>query len=723
MILINRVTLYSYEIHKTELYQCIEHNINNSFIDKIVIFSNNANIKLPNHEKVILVIKHKFSERDIVNYCKSRFNSNVYIYSNPFVKFDNSLIRVEEPDKECQVFNSDVFIFSNKSIIKFGDDIDNLFFRYEIFSKLTVSKVHNWTEDVRYDSTLNFKREVSINKEVTIRKSTSMKVEENNQDEVEDLSNVETFEEIKPEVKIVPVVRRQVGQNNLNENILVKKASKTNSIISKIDIIIVSVNYNDYLSITLPENLKYNKNITVVTIGRDKECQRICENLGVRCIVSNRIYQNGDEFNKGKAINDGIKSLDNPDWILLLDADTFLTEDINNHLQNKLFTNDTLIICKRLIVENHDDYLKWKNGSTDVGIFEKAQGFGYFQLFNRKNLNGSINLYPENYTNASSSDLYFRSKFNSKIEIESYVVHLGETNKNWSGRVTKEFIEKKSIFSLLEDLPFYIDKTIDYQSDEIVDDNQFIIHVTSIYKSDDSNSIRRTNFAKSTWKKLYENNKIIPAMHYTNKQDIPKIKDLFEYGYSLCVNEDDIIMYTNSDICLTSDLYQKIIDSCNKYDCTFSFRKDFLFTLDKEMDNVVVEKAKYSGGNETPTGADLFAVTKSWWEKWRNYLPNDQVIGRPTWDWIFRITMGKSIEGDIVFEQTFEEQGSVCETPNITYHEYHNSFWERPENLLDKDSLKNSIIAYNWMKEKSNIINFTGKEYFENVYGENLNLK
>jgi hypothetical protein len=179
-------------------------------------------------------------------------------------------------------------------------------------------------------------------------------------------------------------------------------------------------------------------------------------------------------------------------------------------------------------------------------------------------------------------------------------------------------------------------------------------------------------------------------------------------------------MYTNSDICLTENLYEKVLESCKKWNCTFSFRKDFLFELEREMTKEEVELTKWSGGNETPTGADLFAVTKMWWEKWRDYIPNGQVIGRPTWDWVFRITMGKSIEGDVVFEQLFEYQGSICETPNISYHEKHDSYWEKEENLLDIDSLRNTKIAYEWMKEKSNNINFTGKSYFENTYGENL---
>ena len=255
---------------------------------------------------------------------------------------------------------------------------------------------------------------------------------------------------------------------------------------------------------------------------------------------------------------------------------------------------------------------------------------------------------------------------------------------------------------------------------DIKDDQQFIYHITSLYKSYDIETNRRSEFAQKNWKKLYENKKIIPCLNYSkiNDTEMPIIKDLFDYGYDMSQNDSDIIMYTNSDICLTNDLYEKIVESCNKWKCTFSFRKDFPFKLEREMKNEEVELAKWSDCGDYPKGADLFAVTKSWWREWRNYIPNNQVIGRPTWDWVFRITMGKSIEGDIVFTQPFEEQGSVCETPNISYHEIHDSYWEKPENIFEENSIKNTKIAYNWMKEKSSINSFTGKDWMEKTYGE-----
>lgn len=379
---------------------------------------------------------------------------------------------------------------------------------------------------------------------------------------------------------------------------------------------------------------------------------------------------------------------------------------------------NTLITCKRLIVKNGDDFIKWKNGE-DVGRMERAKGYGYFQLFNINYQSNRKFFYSEEYTDASESDLEFRDRFKIKSELDTYVVHLGETNQNWSGRISKIFSnDTNSVFSLLKNISFYNRNEMKYNND-IKDDNQFIIHVTSLYKDDDYGYNKRSILAQSSWKELYENQKIIPLTinESVYNKNIPKIKDLFDAGYNMCLNDNDVIMYTNSDICLTEDSYQKVIDSCNKYNCTFSFRKDFI-VLNSPMNKNMVENANYSNGNIKPKGADLFAVTKSWWKKWRDYLPNDQVIGRPTWDWVFRITMGKSIEGDIVFTQPFEEQGSVCETPNISYHEIHDSYWEKPENIFEENSIKNTKIAYNWMKEKSSIDSFTGKDWMEKTYGE-----
>jgi hypothetical protein len=320
----------------------------------------------------------------------------------------------------------------------------------------------------------------------------------------------------------------------------------------------------------------------------------------------------------------------------------------------------------------------------------------------------------------------FRDKFTKRQTIENDIIHLGDPYMNWNGRRTSRFLEddefisilntikKKNIYSnknimdLLDNIKYEsIKNDIDFGNSDSDNDN-FIIHVSSIYRPKDNDSIRRNEFAQKTWKNLYESGNVIPAMLYDDNGELPKIKDIFEWGYKFCKNDDDIILYTNSDICLTEDAYDKILESCKKYKCTFSFRKDFDI-IDTMKSIVDVKNSKYSDGSKTPKGADVFAVTKNWWDNWRDYLPDGQFIGRPTWDWTLRISMGKSIEGDVVFNQKFEDQGSICETPNISYHENHESYWKK------FDTSENTKISYNWMMEKSPNKNFTGKKYLEDI--------
>jgi hypothetical protein len=679
MILINKVTPFANESYQKDLFECIINNSNISFISNIVVFYNNTNIVLPKNDKVKLVIKNGYTDLEIIEYCKRIYNDDVFIFSNPFVKFNNSLINLEIPLDKIKIDN-DCFIFNRNIKSNQGNSISELFTTYTTNSKITIERKHLWTEEVKNDNTL-----------VKFNRSSSSKVLEKN------IRRKEAYIKSRRSVREIP----------------------------KIDIVIVSVDYNDFLSLTL-KNTTSILNVTVVTSPGDIICQDLCKKFGANCIITERMYEDGAVFNKGKAINEGIKSLKNPEWILLLDADIYLQDDFLEVIKNTEMFEEDLIVCKRLILDNYDLFLEWLD-NKNVGRLERAKGFGYFQMFNIRRFPKKSNVFPENSNDASWSDLTFRDTFKSETELNTTVLHLGQTCQNWQGRKTPKFFNisnNNKVFNVLNKLKFIegTDYIINYEKKESLNKPPIIIHTSSIEMSYDVESNRRFEFAQNTWQKIYESGKVIPANIYCKEdvKDIPKIKDIFDYGYSLCESDDDIIMYTNSDICLTEDLYEKVLESCKKWNCTFSFRKDFLFELEREMTKEEIELARWSGGNETPTGADLFAVTKLWWEKWRDYIPDGQVIGRPTWDWVFRITMGKSIEGDIVFKQLFEEQGTICETPNISYHEKHDSYWEKEENLLDSDSIRNTKIAYEWMKEKSNNINFTGKSYFEKTYGENL---
>ena len=226
----------------------------------------------------------------------------------------------------------------------------------------------------------------------------------------------------------------------MGQKILIKKGIKAIPHLSKIDVIIVSVDYNDFLPITLENNTKIFENITVVTSINDTECQKICERFNVNCVVTERMYENGASFNKGKAINDGIKSLLNPNWILLLDADIIVPESFHESFKNNYTNINSLYVCNRVMFKEYQSYLNWKSGTGLKGQVSRLNGIGYFQLFNINSNCLQRIIYPENSNNAAGSDISFRNRFTEKVDLEIESIHLGISYQNWNGRKTPEFV-------------------------------------------------------------------------------------------------------------------------------------------------------------------------------------------------------------------------------------------------------------------------------------------
>jgi len=216
---------------------------------------------------------------------------------------------------------------------------------------------------------------------------------------------------------------------------------------NKIDVIITSVNYNDFLILSLENNTKYFENITVVTSNDDKICQDICENYGVKCITTDVFYEDGFKFNKGKAINVGIESIINPEFILLLDADIIVT----NKIELTNLEPDTLYTSDRWICYNHFQYERWRKGETQVNNlpkYERDNGYGFFQLFNFNNSIG-INRYNDELENSSHPDLKFSSYFPKKQTIDVDIIHLGYVKKNWDGRKSEKFLTDEQFSEML----------------------------------------------------------------------------------------------------------------------------------------------------------------------------------------------------------------------------------------------------------------------------------
>ena len=148
----------------------------------------------------------------------------------------------------------------------------------------------------------------------------------------------------------------------------------------KLDVILVSVDYNDYLDKSLYHNTKIFKNITIITHPDDAQCVNICNKYGVNYLLSDDISKN-KTINKSLGLNKILESLENPDWVLIIDADIIINKEIDiNHLNKEYLYTSGRYIC-----DDMKNYTKWVSGEVNIshiGKLEADRGIGFFQLFN-----------------------------------------------------------------------------------------------------------------------------------------------------------------------------------------------------------------------------------------------------------------------------------------------------------------------------------------------------
>lgn len=416
-----------------DISECLIHNISNHQIEKIVIFSNikdlDMKIGLDRNSRKVVLMKVDSNHFDSIKYGKK--NSKDYIiYSNPFIKFNDispsaaklNMDSIIKEDYSYYIFRKDVQVCNGKTI-------DDILLGAKIKSKLDVQRLGYYhipnfpIKSVGWEITRNYRADVFLEKVEAKRVDIP----------AENVLVVENIPEAAVPVKIpeatvpvkIPTVKRE------------KRIGKR-----RIDVVIVSVSYNDFLLVSLEKNSKIFENITVVTSSSDFLCQKICRKFGVKCVVTDTMYEDGAVFNKGKAINAGIDSISDPDYILLLDADVLVMNRIDLHSLDDefLYTSD------RYIVPDYDSYQKYISGDLDKDnafVLNIDQGLGFFQLFNAR-----IG-YPESSYDASLCDIIFRDSFDKRKGIDNTILHLGK-DSNWKGRKSKSFLDFEDFYSLLE---------------------------------------------------------------------------------------------------------------------------------------------------------------------------------------------------------------------------------------------------------------------------------
>lgn len=376
MILIIYLSIKDLNNYRKEFTECLLHNTEIPTIKEIFVFCEASFKNLPNKVKIKYIVKQNYTEADIINYTKKISKENRIIWSKVFVKFNTDLIKLKSSETVFEKKN-EYIIFNRKDIVNNG--LNSLI-----------------SEKPKGISSSNLSKEK--NKPKISTKSLKSK-------------------------KIVSPVKRTI--NKAKKEIIKTLESK----IKKIDVILVSVDYNQYLDKVLYHNTKIFDNITVVTHPNDYECIQICNLYKVNYIVSDEIYQNG-KINKSIGLNKAINSLIDPDWILIIDADIIINKEIDiNSLNNKYLYTSGRYIC-----DDMKNYEKWKSKELDIsniGKLESDRGIGFFQLFNYS----MKKKYPESnygrYSESTWSDIIFKQGFINRKTLNLDIIHLGKPYQKW----------------------------------------------------------------------------------------------------------------------------------------------------------------------------------------------------------------------------------------------------------------------------------------------------
>lgn len=206
--------------------------------------------------------------------------------------------------------------------------------------------------------------------------------------------------------------------------------------------IVVSVNYDDLLKISLPLNMRHFSECLVVTSHEDEGTQRVASSVPhVRTFKTDAFRRHGASFNKGYALELAFQQLDRKGWLCVWDADTILPSDLKG--VDGGLSPVCLYSARRRILSDPREYTHsydWSRAPITTDLVYP----GYFHLFHTSDpALRNPPWYDVTFSHAGGGDGYFQSRWPSKhkIRLPFEVLHLGPRDTNWFGRVSPRLDE------------------------------------------------------------------------------------------------------------------------------------------------------------------------------------------------------------------------------------------------------------------------------------------
>ena len=191
--------------------------------------------------------------------------------------------------------------------------------------------------------------------------------------------------------------------------------------------------YGDDLALTLPRNMREFDEIIVVTSTDDVRTQEVVKENGATLVISDRCFEDDHAFNKGKMLNDGLKTLKDADWIVFTDADIIMHEGSYELFMSHFWNPGCLYFTGR------NDSEKVEGKASDKTNFEPN---GYFQLFNARASairDSWPNIVSENFCSAGSVDSWFYQQWKREnlfgiSDIPVHHIASARLGENWNGK-------------------------------------------------------------------------------------------------------------------------------------------------------------------------------------------------------------------------------------------------------------------------------------------------
>lgn len=195
----------------------------------------------------------------------------------------------------------------------------------------------------------------------------------------------------------------------------------------------VSVNMAGKLRASLRCNKPLMERIIVITETKDTATQKLCWDEGIECYDTDTMYENGNSFNKGRALQKLQRELllQPANWgslVLFVDADICLPSDVWSHVpalpQNRTLYTTT----SRCLYDSPETYTA---GIVALQAQHLGLSLGMFQAYV---LEEGTPLYADRFGNAAGSDGAFAREFPNVTKLDMWVSHLGgKVRRNWTG--------------------------------------------------------------------------------------------------------------------------------------------------------------------------------------------------------------------------------------------------------------------------------------------------